>query len=72
MMARNMVEIHKRTINKLKEIAEKDKFGIVDLQELAKSIGSDIRTVKKHLAMAEIDGIGEFNSDQTIFIIKIK
>lgn len=65
-----IIETHRKIMFKLIEMGENDRLGMVKISDLASVVRSDPRTIKKHLSIAEIDNVGKFNSDKTVFKIK--
>jgi predicted ArsR family transcriptional regulator len=51
---------HKRIRNKLIETASGDGRACVDVSQLAKQLGMDVRTVRAHLEIMEVDSAGVF------------
>ena len=51
---------HKRIRDRLLELAGEGEYACVDVSQLAYHLGMDIRTVKAHLKIMELDAIGVF------------
>lgn len=70
-MKENLVSTHKKIIYALRHMTEENNNGIVKISKLASTVKADIRTIKKHLELAEIHDIGKFLDDEkTIFCVR--
>ena len=64
---REYVKIHKKIHQSMKKFS--DKIGIIRVNDITKDLGMDLRTVKNHLIVCEIDGFGRF-IEENIFITR--
>jgi predicted ArsR family transcriptional regulator len=53
---------HKRIRDKLVETVDSTGSGCVDVSQLAYQLGMDVRTVRAHLEIMEVDSVGVFVS----------
>ena len=51
---------HQLIRNKLAEVAKKNERACFDVAQLATQLGMDKRTVRAHLRIMEVDGVGVF------------
>jgi hypothetical protein len=61
---RNYVIKHERIVNKLKELVAQREYGCVPVSMLAKQLKTDERTVRAHLRIMQIHGLGVFNDSR--------
>ena len=57
---RNYISKHERIREKLIELPGENKHACFDVTKLASHLGMDIRTVRAHLKIMEIDAVGVF------------
>ena len=57
---RDYLATHKRIRNKLIEIVNSTGRGCIDVSWLAYQLGMDVRTVRAHLEIMELDSVGVF------------
>ena len=57
---RDYISKHQRIRNRLIELAKESERACVDVSQLASQLGMDIRTVRAHLKIMEVDAIGVF------------
>jgi len=58
---RNYVIKHERIVNKLKELVAHHEYACIPVSMLAKQLKTDERTVRAHLRIMQIHGLGVFN-----------
>ncbi|MFC2033775.1 hypothetical protein ACFLUB_04615 [Chloroflexota bacterium] len=51
---------HQRIMNKLIEMTKEVEYACFDVAPLASQLGMDIRTVRAHLRIMEVDAVGVF------------
>ena len=51
---------HKQIRNKLLELVSEGEHACVDVSQLASQLGMDVRTVRAHLRIMEVDAMGVF------------
>ena len=54
------VEVHKRVKKALFELEKNSTFVCTNVEGIAEKAGTDTRTAKRHLALLQEDGFGEF------------
>ena len=59
-LERDYLAKHQLIRNKLLEIANKNERACCDVAQLASQLGMDIRTVRAHLKIMEVDAVGVF------------
>jgi DNA-binding transcriptional ArsR family regulator len=57
---RDYLATHQQIRNKLLELASKSEHACFDVAQLASQLGMDIRTVRAHLKIMEVDAVGVF------------
>jgi hypothetical protein len=57
---RDYLAKHQLIRNKLVEITKQDERACFDVAQLASQLGMDIRTVRAHLRIMEVDAVGVF------------
>jgi len=57
---RDYIAKHQQIRNKLVELVREKERACVDVSQLASQLGMDIRTVRAHLKIMEVDAIGVF------------
>ena len=68
---RDYLARHKRIKEKLMEIVNSNNPACVDVPQLARQLEMDIRTVRAHLEIMEIDSMGVFmDSSKKVFCTK--
>jgi predicted transcriptional regulator len=68
---RDYLTTHRRIRNKLIEIVNSTGSGCVDVSQLAYRLGMDVRTVRAHLEIMEVDSAGVFvDSEKKQFCTK--
>ena len=56
----NYISKHQRIRNKLVELTTENERACFDVPQLASQLGMDIRTVRSHLRIMELDAVGVF------------
>ena len=57
---RDYIATHQHVKKKLVELASESEHACIDVTRLASSLGMDIRTVRSHLKIMEVDAVGVF------------
>jgi len=57
---RDYIAKHRQIRNKLLDLAREGGFACVEVSQLASKLGMDIRTVRAHLKVMEVDTLGVF------------
>ena len=57
---RDYIAKHQQIRNKLVELVREDAFACIEVSRLASKVGMDIRTVRAHLRIMEVDAAGVF------------
>ena len=57
---RDYIAKHQQIRNKLVELASESERACFDVSQLASKLGMDIRTVRAHLRIMEVDAVGVF------------
>ena len=57
---RDYIAKHQQIRNKLVDLVREGEFACVEVSQLASKLGMDIRTVRAHLKIMEVDAVGVF------------